>query len=120
MVLCSLLEAIPRPAVVLIAAMVASCARGSPSDETRATSNDAPIQLDSARVAALAIAAVARPPDTLLEYRVIQFTSDSLGWVVSVVPQVRPNYADSIDVVGGGGLVRVWRGDSVTVLNRYR
>jgi hypothetical protein len=114
------LDVMRRLAVLLIAAIVGACAPSGAPRESADSFSEPAIRSDIARIATLAVSAVANLRDTLVEYRVIQFTSDSLGWVVSVVPQVRAKYADSIDIVGGGGLVRVWRGDSVTVLNRYR
>ena len=111
-------------AVAAIAVIGVACGGGSTRQSGEASVELSAVRSDSARVAALAIAAVTGSPDilpdTLTEYRVIQFTPDSLGWLVSVIPQVRAQYADSIVGIGGGGLVRVWRGDSVTVLNYYR
>ena len=111
-------------AAAAIAVIGVACGSGSTRQSAEASVELSAVRSDSARVAALAIAAVTGSPDVLpdthIEYRVIQFTPDSLGWLVSVIPQVRAQYADSIVVVGGGGLVRVWRGDSVTVLNHYR
>ena len=115
-----LLYATRRLAAVAIAATLLACARGSVRNESAETPDAPDTVADSARVVGLAITAVATRPDTLIEYEVIQFTADSLGWVVSLVPQVRAPYADSIVISGGGGLVRVWRGDRVTVLNWYR
>ena len=115
-----LFHAARGPAVLTIAAVILACSRGSAPNTLSDTSRLAEGKSDSSRIAALAIAAVARAPDTLIEYHVIRFVPDSLGWVVSVVPQVRAPYSDSIAISGGGGLVRVWRGDSVTVLDRYR
>jgi hypothetical protein len=68
----------------------------------------------------MAIAAVTGLSAPHPEYQVVRFTQDSLGYLVSVMSLgVRAQHADTLEVTGGGALVRVWRGDSVTVLKRY-
>ena len=76
---------------------------------------------DSARAAQLAIAALERRADTLVDYRVHAFVADSVGYLVTVVPTLRPQYADKhIAIGGGGGTVRVAANGTVTVVERFR
>jgi hypothetical protein len=106
--------------LLIVALGLAGCQPRREPPESAAASNSADFRRDSLRIARLAIAAVTRRPDTLVEYRVIEFRADSLGHVLSIVAQIRAGYSDRLEISGGGGLVRVWRGDTVSVLQWYR
>ncbi len=73
---------------------------------------------DSARIADLALRTLVQRPDTLVCYWVQQFRRDSAGVVVTVLPELLPRFSQ-LDMVGGGGVVRV-NGDSAVVLVWYR
>ena len=104
-------------AALAVAALGACRAERAPR-QPQATSAAAAPAPDSSRIAARAVAALLRlrRGDTLFTHRVAEFRSDSLGYIVSLIPEgpQAPHF-------GGGGLVRVWRaGDSATVLTLYR
>ena len=107
------------PAVLLILGTVAcprsSAARASWCQASRPESTQA---RDSARIADLALRALAQRQDSVVCYRVQHFRRDSAGAVLTLLPEVLPKFAH-VDLLGGGGEVRV-RGDSAIVLVRYR
>jgi len=81
---------------------------------------------DSLRAAWTALRAVADLPDTLVCYRVYYFARDTGGYIVSVLPELRPQYAGRrtdgtvIEVAGGGARVRVREDGTTKVLERYQ
>jgi len=74
---------------------------------------------DSAHVADIALRALVQGPDTLVCYRVQQFRRDRAGAVVTLLPELLPKFSH-MDLIGGGGEVRVTDRDSAVVLVRYR
>jgi hypothetical protein len=66
-----------------------------------------------------ALGAHSEAPDTLVCYRVSQFTRDSAGVIVVLLPELLPRYSQ-LAMVGGGGKVRVVRPDSAIVVEWYR
>ena len=74
---------------------------------------------DSARVADIALHALVQRADTLVCYRVQRFRRDSAGVVLTLLPELLPKFSH-LDILGGGGEVRVIGRDSAVVLVRYR
>ncbi len=74
---------------------------------------------DSARVADIALHSLVQRPDTLVCYRVQKFRRDSTGVVVTLLPELLPKFSH-LDILGGGGEVRVIGRGSAVVLVRYR
>jgi hypothetical protein len=75
-----------------------------------------PTPLDSASAVRLAIAAVADTSDTLVFYAVAEFAHDKHGYVISIVPRFKSEYAgprpDGTRLVGSGGGGRVHIGNN--------
>jgi hypothetical protein len=84
-----------------------------------------PLTLDSASAVRIAIAAVTDTADTINIYTVVEFSHDNHGYVIAVVPQIRPEYAsprpDGTRLVqsGGGGRVHIGNNGKIKLIEAF-
>ncbi len=107
--------------IVGSALALAACAGGSPPELPPFVwdAKEEPESMEGARRVKLAIAAVGPVPDSLVWYHILSYRSDSTGATIELATAMRPTHAVKLEASGTGGRVRVWNGDSITVLSRY-